>query len=273
MRNITLKTPNGDTTSFGYSSSMTPRKLVILENPHSNFHSKPATDPGPISIHLAGASKQTKILFTFQRLDKSQHKLSLARKKDKKSSGLPSFLADLIGESQPAAFFPNRTTYKKEIDNTPSPKKSKIFEDISDFSYTDRNVSIEGKSIPTLNFRDVKSAFSKRGRNRSVNIDDHHLYKPYVIEVSPKSRMTLYSTIPIRDGINLADKSFHRRSRMTNMSKNIRLPQLENQYIVEKTKKIETKDQLIVIDHHSKTFAEKLQRVKEVADSTDFNNP
>ncbi|CAG9312942.1 unnamed protein product [Blepharisma stoltei] len=267
---INSKHLNGDFSVISYPSAVTPGKLAQLENPMTTFVTKTKIDPAPIQSYLTGTPKSNKPIFTFQQVDKSQIKTNRKSSIEKKQAILPSFLTDILGESPQTTFFPNQTTYKKFFDKPQSSTKTKENINNSQPSFTDRSVTIEGKGIPSIHFRDIKSSLGRRNLNRSLNMDDHLLYKPYIIEISPKSKMTLYSTIPIKESISLNSKNKNHKRNQSTLSRNQKLPQLENHMSIDKSRRFEPKDQLIVIEHHSKTFAEKLQRVKDIADTTEY---
>ena len=234
----------------GQSTVITPGKLRQLENPRILLSQK-QRNLICIKDVVPNPKKNTKLNLTLKssRNIKESHRL---RRSIAENYRLPSFLFDFLDEERPQAIKPSRghiNIFDPPL--TPERRYNMINNSLS--------IPIDQEKFPDLNekslkpVRDIKtSGFRKR------SLDPSCLYKPYVIEITPRSSVTLYGVEPISINFASADKSpkKHRKYTVANTIRNI---------TGEKYKKNDHSFQPVVINSPAKSFAEKLQRVQDIA--------
>jgi hypothetical protein len=167
------------------------------------------------------------------------------------SPELPSFLGEYLNESIVSVRTSQRKTltqvkllrkksFKKENKTetikaaTPAPQLNEKSEKIGKFEFFDRLEKLE-----LLDSRKILSG---------------NLYKPYIVKISPRSKIRLYSPSPIcpQGG---SSQSSRKKSRKSNFYTN---PESESR------KEPDPKATRVSIENYSKDYAEKLRKVLEV---------
>ena len=232
----------------GKSSLITPGTLKLLENPQTLLAQR--------KIHLISMKdvvpspkKNTKLNLTLKssRVTKS---LSQNPKHTAENLKLPSFLFDFLDEERPQIQKPIRK-HINIFDRSYSPKRHRVKNSLK--------ITIDEEKLPGISdntfsiLRDVKTSSQKKR-----SLDTNCWYKPYVIEISPRANLTLYGVEPInlQQANKMVSHKKYRRFSTTVKMRNI---------TGEKFKKSEDYMQPVVITSPAKSFAEKLQRVQDIA--------
>ena len=228
-------------------STITPEKLRKLETPAAvlsvrkrNLITMKDIVPSP--------KRNLKLSLTLKssRAVKSSSK---NRRTTTENSQLPSFIFDFLDEQRPQLAKPMRNPINIFKPSTSTSSKRKNFTHIKssneEFHFFKPEIQTSENQILRI----------RQGRKHSL--DSKKLYKPYIIEITPRSSVTLYGTDPITLTTPISFSN-SRKTRRFSTNPNIR-------NIAGEKKIRENTIQPVVISYPSKTFAEKLQRVQEIA--------
>jgi hypothetical protein len=222
-------------------STITPAKLNDLKNNRMLFNAKRLHLNTMVEV-VATPKRITKLNLTL----KSPRKVKTCTNGNRhlyQASNLPSFMFDFLDEERPRIPRPPRDPINifKQY-----PKKVKKFEyDV--FSIRDKSSADATDTV----------LIDQTTTNKRRSSIDNSLYRPYVVEISPRSNVTLYSIDPISFSSEPV-KSLYKKKRKLPTTSHIR------NISVEKGRK-ETVIQRVVINTPAKSFAEKLQRIQDIA--------
>jgi hypothetical protein len=213
-------------------SFVTPKKLLTKPQ---NFIQSIAK----IQIkNLLSIPSKTPKLFSSYRSPSVPPKNSL--KRELIENDVPMFLVDymdcpqIIQKSKPV----KRKTQTQGIE-----KRSKIFTKRSELKSEEK---FSGSYTPTPGIEN--SAYIN---TYSIN----SFYKPYLIKISPRAKIRLYSPIPLND-TRRKSKSLLSKRKKYHLNTNI---------TTDKTQ-IEFKPKPVLVNNYTKTFTEKLKRAKEISE-------
>jgi hypothetical protein len=233
------------------SSVITPKRLTLIQNPKSLLMRR---ERAQICIKdvVPSPRKATKLNYPFSPT-RPLKTPSRDKKRDTDTIGLPSFMFDFLDEEKPQISRPSRDPIN--IFKIPKEKQKE-----KKLSKGNKSVIIETESkFPELytqvNF-ELRNSKTREGRKHSA--DDSAYYKPYVIEITPRSSVTLYGVEPISLAVR-------KNSRVEKHRKNLSTVLNRRNISNEKYKRMDTEIKPVVISTPSKTFAEKLKRVQEIA--------
>ena len=172
-----------------------------------------------------------------------------SRRFDSNPEALPSFIFDFLDEQRPKPYKPTREPAKLH-----RPKRLNLRKQIK--LETNFAVTPEEK-FPELSVQRLWDRSQCRTSSQKRRSDTTSFYKPYVIEITPRASVTLYGFEPINHTYSSA-RTASRRNRPVK-SMNMR------NLVIQKTFKFDPTVNPIVINSPSRTFAEKLQRVQDIA--------
>lgn len=236
----------------GQSAKITPGKLQQFENPRTLLtpHKRNLICMKDI---IPSPKRTTKLNLTLKscRIAKStgrSHHFAI------ESLKLPSFLFDFLDEQKPQAPKPNREPLNI-FETLPLSKKQKIRHSLS--------INIDEEKLPEIKDKTLMMVRDTKTTSQRKRSTDNNWYKPYVIEISPRASVTLYGVEPIniQDNIEEISKKKHRKFATAKKIRN-----LTGDY-----KKKESFMQPVVINSPAKSFAEKLQRVQDIAKEAEEN--
>lgn len=171
------------------------------------------------------------------------------------SKCLPSFLFDFLDEERPQIVKPSRVPIK-----SPGPEYFRLRRK------TMREQSVEvlqEEKFPELSVQKFwdrsKCKTSERKKRESSTL----FYKPYVIEITPRSSVTLYGIEPINQLFSKGSLPV----RKTRVAKQINMRSM----IDEKSKSLDPTLNPVTISAPAKNFAEKLQRVQDIAKEAEIS--
>lgn len=228
------------------SSLITPGKLKFLENPLTIL-AQPKINLIPMKDVILSPKKNTRLTLTLKssRVNKF---LSQNSKYTEENLKLPSFLFDFLDEERPQIHKSSRK-HINIFDNSYTPKRHRIKNSLKGSMHKEKLPDISNNTSSIL--RDFTTS------ERKSSLDADCWYKPYIIEISPRANLTLYAAQPINlqqsnEGIS------HKKNRRFRTTSKKRITG-------NKIKKIEDFMQPVIITSPAKSFAEKLQRVQDIA--------
>lgn len=171
------------------------------------------------------------------------------------SNCLPSFLFDFLDEERPQIVRPSRVPIR-----SPGPEYFRLRRK------TMREQSVEvlqEEKFPELSVQKFWDRSKCKTSERKKREDNTLFYKPYVIEITPRSSVTLYGIEPINQ---LSNKS-SLPVRKTRAAKRINMRNM----IDEKSKSLDPTLNPVTISAPAKNFAEKLQRVQDIAKEAEIS--
>lgn len=234
-------------------TSITPGKLRQLENPQNLLRQRKRTFIC-IKDVVPSPKRSTRLNLTL----KSSRTIKTSSRKhriNKESVHLPSFLFDFLDEERPQAPKPQRDQLNFQ-ESSPLRPKIRV---LSNGHIPESDFFDQEDKFPELSMQKImekRNCKTSNGRNQSM--DCTSFYKPYVVEITPRSSVTLYGIEPL-DYRNLNTSSSPKRHR--NLAKVINMRNITT----EKYKKNENYLQPVVISFPAKSFAEKLKRVQDIA--------
>lgn len=170
---------------------------------------------------------------------------------DNEKKLLPSFLFDFLDEERPQIVRPGRIPI-----NLPGPEYFKARRK----TMHERSVEViheEEEKFPELSVQRVWDRSLCKTSEKKQREEKTLFYKPYVIEITPRSSVTLYGIEPINQFYN--KKRLPERKARTTKPINIR------NITSDKSKNFDPTVHPVIISSPAKNFAEKLQRVQDIA--------
>jgi hypothetical protein len=172
-----------------------------------------------------------------------------SRTSDSDTKNLPSFLFDFLDEERPKLSKPNRDSIKqyepKLLNLRKNTKINPNYETTPEEKFPELSVQ---------RFWDRSQCKTSKEKRRG---ESNSFYKPYVIEITPRASVTLYGFEPINQPF--ANTSTPIRRSKPSKSMNMR------NIAADKAFKLDPTAQPITINAPSRSFAEKLQRVQDIA--------
>lgn len=156
--------------------------------------------------YASNIDSKDKPMFSLLLTSRKHHKSSPRVKKNKKRSIIPPFVYDFLDDHRPAL---KSVKSKHEINTPMRPRSLPKLKPKSE----DRSKSNRSKGLPKINYesyKDLHNSGSKFNDKTKEPSPFNNLYKPYTVNISPRSKITIYSSTPIPRSISTLRDNFEK---------------------------------------------------------------